>query len=161
MLLPFKGKDVLYVTNQYDPECAALADRHYSRRTLGGRQFAYAGKKLILRNAEGSALLVWIHPRPEYRQDGRRGYYLQIFRNESKRRASEILLEAERIVFERWGPNHLFTFVDPRKTRAIFRHGRRVVGFCFLKAGWKPMRNQDGTPCLTKRGLWVFTKGWR
>jgi hypothetical protein len=29
---------------------AALADRHYSRRTIGKRQFMYSGRKLVLRN---------------------------------------------------------------------------------------------------------------
>ena len=37
MLLPFW--DGLVVTNHFDAECSQLADRHYSRRTPGARQF--------------------------------------------------------------------------------------------------------------------------
>lgn len=37
MLLPFT--DALVVTTPFDAECSMLADRHYSRRTVGARQF--------------------------------------------------------------------------------------------------------------------------
>lgn len=63
MMLPFV--DGLMLTTQYDQECRELADRHYSRRTPGARQFCYAGRKLVLRNAEGTVLFVWMYPKPE------------------------------------------------------------------------------------------------
>jgi hypothetical protein len=48
--------DSLYATTHFDPAMAALADRHYSRRTPGARQFLSSGRKLVLRNAAGTIL---------------------------------------------------------------------------------------------------------
>ncbi|HLJ17951.1 MAG TPA: hypothetical protein VKV15_25870 [Bryobacteraceae bacterium] len=156
MRLPFTSG--LIPTTHFDDEMRRLADRHYSRRTPGARQFAYSGRKLVLRNAEGTVLVVWMYPRPEMRMDGQTGYNCAIFHNESPRKASDILLEAETWAFAEWGPNRLYTYIDPSKTAPIKRHGEHIVGFCFRKAGWKPMVNKDGTPRLSSKGLWLFVK---
>jgi len=94
----------LVKTSHFDDEMRQLADRHYSRRTPGARQFAYAGRKLVLRDAAGTVLFVWMWPYPEMRMDGQLGYNCSIFRNESERRSSEIILEAEAAAFAKWGP---------------------------------------------------------
>ena len=62
--------------------------------------------------------------------DGQTGYSCAIFRNESPRRSSDIILEAEELAFEKWGPNRLYTYVDPRQVKS------RNPGYCFLCAGW-------------------------
>jgi hypothetical protein len=128
MLLPFSGG--LIRTTHFDPEMAALADRHYSRRTVGARQFCYSGRKLVLRDAQGLVLFVWMYPDPTMRMDGQAGYNCAIFRNESPRLSSEIILEAETHAFAKWGPNRMFTYVDARRIRST------NPGCCFLKAGW-------------------------
>src|SRR5215472_3883717 len=93
MLLPFfKG---LVKTTHFDPEMRALADRHYSRRTIGARQFLNSGRKLVLRDAAGTILFGWLWPFDGMRMDGQTGYNCAIFRNESTRLASDIILEAE------------------------------------------------------------------
>ena len=145
-----------------------LADRHYSRRTPGARQFLYSGRKLVLRNTEGTVLFGWLYPDPSMRMDGQKGYNCAIFRNESDRRASDIILEAEQMAFEKWGPNRLYTYIDPDKTKVILalrdypslgiRRGGRIVGFCYRKAGWKPMVTKDGRPRLSQSGQWLFVK---
>lgn len=56
MLLPFD--DGLTRTIKFDAECAALADRHYSRQTKGSPQFAPPGETLILRDNSCSILFV-------------------------------------------------------------------------------------------------------
>src|ERR1700744_3701612 len=96
--------------------------------------FLYSGKKLVLRNTEGTVLFGWIFPDPSMRMDGQTGYNCAIFRNESDRKSSDIILEAEAMAFEKWGPNRLYTYIDPNKTRTIKRYGKRVVGFSFRKA---------------------------
>lgn len=60
MLLPLT--DGLIRTTHFDGEMSMLADRHYSRRTIGARQFLYSGRKLVLRNSEGTVLFGWIWP---------------------------------------------------------------------------------------------------
>jgi len=128
MFLPFT--EGLIVTSQYDQECRVLADRHYSRRTIGASQFCYSGRKLVLRNGEGSVLFVWMFPDEAMRMDGQAGYNCAIFRNESTRRSSEIILEAEKLAFEKWGANRMFTYIDPRKVKSS------NPGCCFKMAGW-------------------------
>jgi hypothetical protein len=156
MLLPmFEG---LIRTTHFDAEMSMLADRHYSRRTVGARQFLYSGRKLVLRNAEGSVLFAWLYPDPAMRMDGQTGYNCAIFRNESSRRASEIILEAERAAFDKWGPNRLYTYVDPAKTKTIKVRGRRVVGWSYLKAGWKPLVGKDGKPRVSNAGQHLLVK---
>ena len=113
---------------------------------------------MVLRNAEGTVLFAWLYARDGYRADGQTGYNCTIFRNESPRRSSDIILEAERAAFEKWGPNRLYTYVDPNKTRVIKCHGERIVGFCFRKAGWKPRLYKNGKPHLSKAGQWLFVK---
>src|ERR1051326_7323811 len=129
MLLPFT--DGLIRTTHFDPEMAMLADRHYSRRTVGARQFCYSGRKLVLRNYEGTVLFVWMYPDPAMRMDAQTGYNCAMFRNESPRRSSEIILEAEQMAFEKWGPNRLYTYVDASKIKSA------NPGYCFKMAGWK------------------------
>lgn len=157
MLLPLI--EGLVKTTPFDAEMAALADRHYSRRTVGSRQFLYSGRKLVLRNAEGTVLFGWMYPDPTLRMDGQIGYNCAIFRNESDRKSSEIILEAETAAIAKWGPNRMYTYIDPTKTRTIKHHGERCVGFCYRKAGWKPRLRKDGkTPVLSAAGQWLFIK---
>ena len=110
---------------------AALADRHYSRRTPGARQFCYSGRKIVLRDSAGLVLFVWMFPDHALRSDSQIGYDCAIFRNESARRSSDIILEAELFAVNRWGPNRGYTFVDPKKIRST------NPGCCFKAAGWE------------------------
>ena len=143
MLLPMF--DRLVVTTHFDPEMAMLADRHYSRRTVGARQFLYSGRKIVIRNAEGSILFGWLFPDPSMRMDGQTGYNCAIFRNESTRRSSDIILECEDIAFERWGPGRMYTYVDPAKIASV------NPGYCFKMAGWRYVRkSKSGQHLLEK-----------
>jgi hypothetical protein len=139
VLLPFT--DGLVATHGFDPEMAMLADRHYSRRTPGARQFLYSGRRLVLRDNEGLVLFGWMWPDEQYRMDDQSGFYCAIFRNESLRRGSEIIVEAESAAFAAWGPNRMYTYVDPTQLRQPeHKYRRSLPGYCFLKAGWKFVR---------------------
>ena len=126
-----KFSDELIVTNHFDPEMARLADRHYSRRTIGAKQFLYSGRKIVIRNAEGTILFGWVFPDPAMRMDGQTGYNCAIFRNESDRLSSEIILECEAIAIGRWGPGRMYTYVNPGQIKSV------NPGYCFKMAGWK------------------------
>ena len=121
----------LQKTTHFDDEMRQLADRHYSRRTVGARQFAYSGRKLVLRDAAGDVLWVWLYPDPELRMDGQTGYNCSHFRNESGRRSSDIILEAEQHAIAKWGPGRMYTYVGrPPQIRST------NPGYCYLMAGW-------------------------
>lgn len=119
-------------TTGFDWDMSRLADRHYSRRTIGARQFLYSGRKLVLRDADGLVLFAWMFPDSSMRMDDQTGYNCAIFRNESPRLASEVILEAEQHAIDYWGPNRMYTYVDPSKVRSS------NPGYCYLKAGWHP-----------------------
>jgi hypothetical protein len=151
MLLPFNSD--LTVTSPFDAEMSMLADRHYSRRSPGARQFLNNGRKIVIRDRAGLVLFGWLWPQDGMRFDDQTGYNCAIFRNESSRLASEILLECEQIAIERWGPNRMYTYVDSRKIQKTRQPGR-----CFIKAGWSYARNADGTRRMSKAGLHLLVK---
>lgn|SRR5439155_3688014 len=145
MLLPLT--DGLLKTTPFDDECRQLADRHYSRRTVGARQFAYSGRKLVLRDAASDVLFVWMFPDPALRMDGQVGYNNAIFRNESTRRSSDIILEAEHAAVAWWGPNRAYTYIDPTQVRSV------NPGYCFKCAGWRFVRLSAGGKHLLEKEL--------
>ena len=121
------------------------------RRTRGARQFLYSGRKLVLRDAAGLVVFGWMYPDETMRMDGQTGYNCAIFRNEQhERRASDIILEAERAAVEKWGPNRGYTYVDPRHIKSA------NPGYCFKLAGWRFVkRTADGKHLLVKDQLGV------
>jgi hypothetical protein len=144
--------DGLIVTTQFDPEMAMLADRHYSRRTVGARQFLYSGRKIVIRDTVGDVLFGWLYPDETMRMDGQTGYNCAIFRNESQRRSSDIILECEEIAVKQWGPARMYTYVNPAKIASV------NPGYCFKMAGWRNVRNTDGTIRVSKTGQHLLEK---
>jgi hypothetical protein len=143
MLLPLTNQ--LVVTSHWDPECARLADRHYSRRTPGAAQFTYSGRKMVLRDTEGLIVFVWMFPDPALRMDGQTGYNNSLFRNESDRVSSQIVLEAEALAVARWGPNRGYTYIDPGKVASV------NPGYCFKCAGWRFVKRTAGGKHLLEK----------
>ena len=134
-----------------------MADRHYSRKTIGSRQFAPPGRKLVLYIPgplwpfEVAAAWVWWHPHENApigrngcrRADGYDGWYnCSLFRNESAPvLSSELIREAVDLVNKEWGlpPYGYDTYVWPEKLRSI------NPGYCYQKAGWlKDGWSKDG-----------------
>ena len=137
--------DNLIVTDQWDQEMRVLADRHYSRRTIGARQFLYSGRKLVIRNPEGTLLFAWLYPDVAMRLDNQSGYNCAIFRNQSNLLSSEVILKCEKMATEKWGPNRFYTYVNPSKIKS------GNPGYCFKCAGWKKIG-------ISKRGLHLLAK---
>jgi hypothetical protein len=146
-----KFDDSLIVSNHFDQECRILADRHYSRRTIGARQFLYSGRKLVIRNAEGTMVFAWIWPQYEMRMDNQTGYNCAIFRNESSRRSSDIILECETMAFDKWGPNRMYTYVNPAKILSA------NPGYCFKMAGWKKTGMSASGQHLLSKLVYIYT----
>jgi len=98
MLLPFT-EGLTRVGKGYLKSCI-LADSHYSRQTPGANQFMPPGRTIVLRNSEGTAVFGWLWQ--DKRDDGQRGFNCSIFRNESIRQSSSIILEAEQFALDEW-----------------------------------------------------------
>ena len=144
MLLPFT--EGLLTTSPADDECRQLADRHYSRQTPGARQFASNGRKLVLRDTDGRIVFVWMFPQLD-RWDHQVGYNNTLFRNESGRRSSAIILEAEAHAVATWGPGRAYTYIDPRQVQSV------NPGYCFKCAGWRFVRRSTKGKHLLEKDL--------
>ena len=143
MMLPFWPADRLIQTKDNDLDMAVLADRHYSRRHRGRERYMLPGRKMVLRNTAGTILFGWLWQ--QERMDNQIGFNCAIFRNESARRSSDIILEAESLAFAKWGANRVFTYVNPRRIRST------NPGYCFQCAGW----HKEG---ISKNGLILLAK---
>ncbi len=140
-------------TTKFDPECAALADRHYSRRTVGSPQFMPPGQTLVLKAPD--AVFGWWRPHPSAGitpMNGLDGWTCTIFRNESSVRSSELVLDAEMALLDEYGevgPDGLLTYVWDRKVASS------NPGFCFKKAGWRAIgRSADNKKTLLQKHPW-------
>lgn len=126
-----------------DPEARRLADRHYNRKKVGAVQFVPPGRALVLTTLNRDAFWITSWPFAEYVRHAWPGAWVcTAFRNESKERASELIVEAVSATRAEFGdPPELgmVTFVDPKKIRHTRQPGR-----CFIKAGFKVVGTTKG-----------------
>lgn len=137
---------------KYDHTAAALADRHYSRRTKGSPQFMPPGETLVLVVAAATSVFGWRRPHPlsgVIELNGLDGWTCTIFRHEGPELASELILAAERALVaikQSCGPDGLITYVFDEKVRS------NNPGWCFKCAGWKATgRSKDGRKTLLQK----------
>lgn len=118
---------------------AELYRRHYScYQYADGRrsQYGYRNRNLVLGPGEKIALLT-----PDWQAafgwrrfidgSGQVGVNCAFFRNESAMLSSWLILEAEKIAWQRWPGERLYTYVN---TTAIKSSN---PGYCYLRAGWR------------------------
>jgi hypothetical protein len=121
-----------YAVKDGDAMARGLFNRHYSRHFYkDGRRpkiFVGPGQKMVLMTTDGRALFVW---RKFISKDNQQGVNCAIFRNESERLSSDLILEAEQLAWSRWPNERLYTYVNPTKIKSS------NPGYCFKKAGWR------------------------
>lgn len=144
-----------HIVNKFEVDAAALADRHYSRRKVGSPQFMPPGQTLILLSAMHDAVFGWWRPHPSSglkQMNGLDGWTCTIFRNESRAQSSDLILEAEAILWasHQCGPHGMLTYVWDDKVRSCNNGYRRPrPGHCFRMAGWNQVgRSADGKKSL-------------
>lgn len=144
------GTAVWRRVKKFDKAAVALADRHYSRRTPGSPQFMPPGQTIVL--LADRAVFGWWRPDPAtgFKQmNGLDGWTCTIFRNESKRLSSELILAAEQELVKDGrgcGPDGMITYVWDKKVASA------NPGFCFKKAGWRVTgRSADGKKTLLQK----------
>jgi len=137
--------EIIHVKDGH-PLAVAIANRHYSRRWKGNlnQPRLTLGQRMILISPYGDWLFVWNFL--QFRKDGQTGACCVLFRNESNRLSSEIILKAEHEWDEKYGPCRKFTYVHPGLIKS------HNPGFCFQKAGWTKAkkRSQRGLVLLHK-----------
>ena len=161
--MSLSGERHWYRVERCHPAAVALADRHYSRQTVGAAEFMPPGKTLVLVDALGTAVwgvcenldpagaLRWRCTIFRVERPAERPHVSD--RNERERgggvRSSDLIREATEITFRYWERQHglpgipLTTEVDPARVRH-----KRDPGRCFRRAGWRFVG--------VVRGLWVY-----
>jgi hypothetical protein len=143
-------------TDKFDPRGAALADRHYSRRKVGSRQFMPPGQTIVMladtTALTAGALWGWWRPDPSSgitAMNGLDGWTCTIFRNEGSELSSRLILDAELAWSECGydiGPDGMLTYVWDGKVASV------NPGFCFKMAGWSACgRSADGRKTLLRK----------
>lgn len=132
---------------KFDPRAAALADRHYSRRTIGSPQFMPPGQTIVL-YMEG-AVFGWWRPDPSsgiVAMNKLDGWTCTIFRNESVQLSSALILDAELALVHHatdCGPDGMLSYVWDSKIASS------NPGYCFKCAGWNRIgKSADGRKTL-------------
>jgi hypothetical protein len=150
----FSAPSVWQLAHKAHPDCAALADRHYSRRKVGSPQFMPPGQTIVL--GAPNAVFGWWRPEPGVMAiNGLDGWTCTIFRNESDLLSSALILAAEAFIVE-CGPDGLMTYIHDRKIRSV------NPGCCFKMAGWRTARKPDGTVRRSADGRkTMLHKPWR
>lgn len=112
---------------------AALYDRHYSRNrnAVGDPRVAGPGHKLVLLTPCARALFVWRKFKSKDPTASPDDINCAIFRNEGAGLSSLLIREAMNLAWAEWGPQRLYTYVNPRRVRSA------NPGYCFKRAGWE------------------------
>lgn len=152
MPFPFATGRAWWVVTKYDPRARALADRHYSRRTVGGDGFMACGRTLVMLTLCGRAVWGAVENLDPV---GGLHWRISIFRNEGTGRlSSELVREGTELTAAWWRlhygglpPVPLRTEIDVSEVRP-----KRDPGRCFRRAGWRVVESARGDA----RGLVVL-----
>ena len=152
-------------TDKGDPRCRALADRHYTRQHVGHPMWTRPGYSQVLfceQRSGRSAVFVWWRPCFELgvpfamRKDGLFAIECTIFRNETRFRSSDMIVDALRCLGS-WKHyrdvalrDGIITAVSSEKT-ATGRSALSPAGHCFRAAGFSPFEHRTSK----RADLWL------
>lgn len=139
----------------------AIARRHYSakkNRHPKVRQSVGPDGKMLLLTGNSQALFAW----RKFKDDsGQQGVNCAIFRNEGssgcknsghKHCSSNLIARADEIAWQRWPGERHYTYVDSKEIASSY------PGYCFIRAGWRYVRDERGKPMKTKGGLHILER---
>lgn len=109
----------------------ALFDRHYSRaknKRADDTRIVGPGGRMVLLTPCARALFVW---RDFISKDAQDGINCAVFRNEGAGLASDLIVAAMTLAWERWPGKRFYTYINPRRVRSS------NPGCCFKRAGWR------------------------
>lgn len=136
---------IWHLSDRADPLARAIADRHYSRQTVGATDFVPPGRCLVLYCRAGDAEALWVTSF-QYRRYVKHGWpgawVCSLFRNEGVGLSSVLIREAVAATRHTFGPppsQGMITFVDPLKVAP-----KKHLGWCFIKAGFKETNVTEG-----------------
>lgn len=126
-----------------DVRARLLADRHYSRQTIGAVDFMASGRKLVLLTHDECAVWGAIE---NLDPAGNRRWRCSIFRNEGADLSSTLIREATERTHGYWRQHYHGLPAAPLTTEVnpALVHHKRDPGRCFRKAGWSVIGEKRG-----------------
>lgn len=128
------------LSHRADPAARRLADRHYSRQSVGAPGFVPPGRCAVFLTDCGRAYWVTSWPFPEYTKHEWAGAWIcSAFRNEGAGIASDLIRQAvaaTRAVFGNPPALGMVTFINRARVSPIMRRGVKIWGYSFRKAGF-------------------------
>jgi len=142
-------------SNRADPRARRIADRHYSRQSVGAEQFVQPGRCVVLYAGTSTGQAYWVTswPFPEYvKHAWPTAWQCSAFRNEGAAKASELIkqaISATRSTFGDPPPAGLVTFIDRKKVKPFIipkgkRKGQQIYGQTFRQAGFVEVGETKG-----------------
>jgi hypothetical protein len=129
------------------PPARELADRHYSRQTVGATGIMPPGKRFLFWHESAAGKAVWGVCRNQFLGVWR--FRNTIFRNESTILSSEMIIAATDLTYAVWTRRYkqpprerLTTEIDIEAT-ARRRSKQHPAGYCYLMAGWEFLYELD------------------
>lgn len=123
------------------PAARVLADRHYSRQSVGATGFVPPGRCVVLLSTCRRAYWTTSWPFAEYTKHDWAGAWVNsAFRSEGAGVASEMIVQAVAATRHIWPtPPDLgmITFIDTAKVKPTYRRGKPTWGYCYIKAGFE------------------------
>lgn len=142
------------ISHRADTPARLIADRHYNRQKPGALQFVPPGRCLVLISSDKRALWVSSWPLPQYVKHSWAGAWINsAFRREGGELASTLIREAVAVTRWYWPEVPklgMVSFIDAGQVRH-----KRDPGRCYIRAGFKYVKNKSGKCILTKGGLVV------
>lgn len=136
------------LSNRADPVAREIADRHYSRQTIGSPQFVKPGSCVVLLSDCGHAYWVTSWPLKHLVKHAWAGAWeCSAFRNEGAGVASQLIrlaVAATRAAYGEPPPLGMVTFIDREKVRPIVTRGKPVWGWTWRKAGFVEVGETKG-----------------
>jgi len=134
-----------WLSHRCDPKARELADRHYSRQSIGAVGFVPPGRCLVLVTKPTDAYWVTSYPYADFvRHEWAGAFMCSAYRNEGgSQLSSEAIRYAVACTLWRWQapPLGMVTFVDPSKVAGFMRRTPAGAvlewGYSFQKAGFR------------------------
>lgn len=131
------------LSHRADPFARDIADRHYSRQTVGAAGFMPTGSCVVFKALTETGRAYWgtSFPIAQWVKHEWAGAWIcSAFRNEGAGKATDMIVDAVAATRYHYGePPELgmITFIDRGKVKPTMVRGRPVYGWTFRKAGFE------------------------
>lgn len=135
-------------SHRFDPAACRIADRHYSRQTIGAPQCAKTGSCVVFVADDGLSYWITSWQQPQWvKHRWPDAWENSAFRREGGARASDLIRQAVAATLAHYGPPPslgMVTMIDRDEVRPTMVRGKQVWGWTYRKAGFVEAGETEG-----------------